>query len=125
MKPASFDEHVEAAELGKSAPIQIGVVTALAERAGAAFWPVAAALLGCAGLFGLHFGAFTGTRLIPYDAITDYYPWYVNALHSAREGLFVALNPFKLGGMTNIHLLAHYDPFYWRSEEHTSELQSR
>jgi|GEM_PF-3401543 len=61
----------------------------------------------------LHFGAFTGRRLVPYDEITDYFPWYVNALHSAREGIFITLNPYKLGGMINMHLLAQYDVFYW------------
>ncbi len=72
----------------------------------------------CAGLaFGLvialHFDAFTGQKFVPYDAQTDYYPWYVNSLVSFREDVFLTLNPFKLGGMVNFHLLAAYDPIYW------------
>lgn len=77
------------------------------------FWLAVPSLLACAAIIWAHYGAFIGTELIPYDEITDYYPWYVNALHSAREDIFQSLNPYKLGGMPNMHLLAQYDLFYW------------
>jgi hypothetical protein len=76
-------------------------------------WLVVPGLLASLAIFCAHHGAFTGTELIPFDEITDYYPWYVNALHSAREGIFETLNPYKLGGMPNMHLFAQYDVFYW------------
>ena len=70
-------------------------------------------IIGCVIVFILHFETFIGKKLIPYDAITDYYPWYINALKSFRIDPLLSFNPYKLGGMPNFHLFAAYDIIYW------------
>ncbi len=57
-------------------------------------------------------GIFFGSQLIGFDATTEYYPWYVNALLSFHHSPFTVLNPFMDGGSTNYNLFANYDVAY-------------
>lgn len=74
---------------------------------------IASACLALLLVVTFQFGAFFGTRLIPYDTVSLNYPWYVNAILAARHGVFTALNPFHMGGIPNYTLPAFFDVFYW------------
>ncbi|HTA38181.1 MAG TPA: hypothetical protein VK760_03855, partial [Candidatus Acidoferrales bacterium] len=71
-----------------------------------------AVLLAVAIMVAFEPGIFLGSQLIGFDATTEYYPWYVNALLAFHHGPFTVLNPFMDGGSTNYNLFANYDPVY-------------
>jgi hypothetical protein len=69
-------------------------------------------LLAVAIMIAFEPGIFFGSQLIGFDATTEYYPWYVNALLAFHHSPFTVLNPFMDGGSTNYNLFANYDLVY-------------
>ena len=75
-------------------------------------YALSAVLLAVAIMVAFEPGIFFGSKLIGFDATTEYYPWYVNALLAFHHSPFTVLNPFMDGGSTNYNLFANYDLVY-------------
>ena len=54
--------------------------------------------------------AFLGLRVIPYDFVTSYYGWYVDAIRGFWSGDLSAYNPYGTAGIPGFTLLGDFDP---------------
>ena len=63
-------------------------------------------------IFAADFGAFVGTRCIPWD-FYDNNSEYLTALLSAQHSIFGAYNPYEFGGMFVTNIFAYFDPVFW------------
>src|SRR5665213_1214300 len=60
-----------------------------------------------------NFGAFIGTRAIPWDFLDLHYTEYITGLLAAQHGAFGVYNPYEFGGMFASNVFAYYDPVFW------------
>lgn len=70
-------------------------------------------LLAAVMIFAANFGAFVGTRSIPWDFRDLHYTEYITALLAAHHNIFETFDPYQLGGIFLPNLFAYYDPLVW------------